>query len=187
MKKLLTFFLFFSVSYSFACNCEPISFEKAVNWADEIFVGRLVEIKELFNDPYYETPNENHMTHWSATFEVVKKWKGSKKKYITIYQDGNSCEFSFRDLNQKYLVYAENKSILGIYSTPTTWLCSRTVNQNNSSEKSNFYLDQVKLDEFFPETIKLYSFNLFSWTYLYPLFLFLIGLFVGRKTKKAVH
>ena len=187
MKKLLTFFLFFSVSYSFACNCEPISFDKAVNWADEIFVGRLVEIKELFNDPYYETPNENHMTHWSATFEVVKKWKGSKKKYITIYQDGNSCGFNFTGINQKYLVYAENNSILGVYTTPTTWLCSRTIDEYNSSEKSNYKTDQEKLDEIFPETVKLYSLNLFSWAYIYPLIVFFIGFFIGRKTKKAAR
>ncbi|AUC16440.1 hypothetical protein BTO06_15345 [Tenacibaculum sp. SZ-18] len=188
MKKfhLLTILLF-STLRTFACSCEPIPFNQAVEWADEIFVGRLIEVKELFNESYPEAPNQKHTTHWSATFEIEKKWKGSRKKYITIYQDGNSCGFNFTNINQNYLVYAENKSILGVYTTPTTWLCSRTINEYNSSEKSNYKPDQEKLDAKFPETINLYNFNLFSWSYFYPLSIFLIGLFIGRKTKKATH
>lgn len=188
MKKcFLLVVLLFSNYYLFACSCEQISFEKAVESADEIFVGRLIEIKELFNEPYYEVPNEKRTTHWSVKFEITKKWKGSSKKYITIYQDGNSCRFEFRSINQKYLVYAKNESILGIYTTPTTWLCSRTIAQYNSNEKSNYTSDQIKLDKKFPKTITLYSFNLFSWTFLYPLTIFLVGLFIGRKSKKATH
>ncbi|CAL2089540.1 hypothetical protein [Tenacibaculum sp. 190524A05c] len=188
MKRVLLFtILTFSTLSTFACSCEQIPFYEAVNRADEIFVGRLIEVKELFNESFPETPNQKYTTHWSATFEVEKKWKGSKKRYITIYQDGNSCEFNFTNINQKYLVYAENKSILGVYTTPTTWLCSRTIGRNDPSVDSNYNSDQIKLDAQFSETINLYSFNLFSWTYFYPLSIFLVGLFIGRKTKKAIR
>ena len=44
MKKfhLLTILLF-STLRTFACSCEQIPFNQALEWADEIFVGRLIE------------------------------------------------------------------------------------------------------------------------------------------------
>lgn len=70
----------------YCCGYEIQSFEDAVKYSDEIFTGRLIELKEVTYD--HHELGETFTNMWSATFEVEKKWKGSRDKYMTVFQPG---------------------------------------------------------------------------------------------------
>ena len=97
MSRILFFFLVLLTSLeAFSCSCDTISYQKAIDWADEIFVGRLIEIKEVQTE--LDVHGDPYTRIWYALFEVEKKWKGSKKKYVKVYQPSTSCDFEFQAL-----------------------------------------------------------------------------------------
>ncbi|WP_442265043.1 hypothetical protein ACSIGC_11925 [Tenacibaculum sp. ZS6-P6] len=190
MKKYILSLFFISLSiYNYACSCNDIPFEKAVEWADEIFIGRLIEIKEVKYETSLDDPEERYTRLWYAKFEITKKWKGSNKKYIKVYQPSTSCDFDFNSLNRHYLVYTKKEEVFKFFNTEneisrhTTWLCARNREYEfvNEPEDSDYF----KLNKLFPNEVKLSNFQI-NWKLpLLGVLIFITGLFIGRKTKKA--
>jgi hypothetical protein len=181
-------------TYSFkslGCSCDFIKFEEAVEWADEIFIGRLLEIKEVEFEINEQQPKEKYTRVWYALFEIEKKWKGSNKKFIKVFQPSTSCDADFGRLGRDYLVYAKKQKMFR-YSTDnktnvklTTWLCSRSVSDLvyfNPSEKEDD--DRPLLNKRFPKLIKLSSFNINYRKIIYGTLIFVFGLFIGYRIKK---
>lgn len=188
MKKLITLFLLIISTNSFACSCNDISFEKAVDWADEIFLGRLIEIKEVKFEFNEQHPEEKYTRIWYALFEVEKKWKGSSKKYVKVYQSWTSCDTEFNALGRLHLIYAKKQDLFPYYKNHksevrlTTWLCSRTREYQGVNEPNN---DIKLLEKEFPKKIILNSFHINYQNIFYGLIILFVGLFLGFKLKKT--
>ncbi|CAL2079299.1 hypothetical protein [Tenacibaculum sp. 190524A05c] len=193
MKRLLLFtILKFSTLSTFACSCSFIPFKDAVEWVDEIFIGRLVEIKEVEYEVSHQNNNERYTRLWYAKFEVSKKWKGSDKKYIKVYQPSTSCDAEFNQINRTYLVYAKKKRVFTFFNTQnttnelTTWLCARNREYWFVNEKEDS--DYFKLNKIFPNEVKVYNYSIINWKlYFYGILILFAGFFLGVKTKKATH
>lgn len=188
MKKLLFLFLLFITTSSFACICNDIPFKEAIEWADEILFGRLIEIKEVEFEVNEQYPEEKYTRSWYALFEVDKKWKGSSKKYIKVYQPSTSCDAEFQSLGNYYLVYAKKEEIF-MFSPKnksdvklTTWLCSRSRQYQGVNEPNN---DIELLNKQFSNKVKLNSFEINLPSIICGILIFLLGLFIGTKLKKA--
>ncbi len=149
----------------FACSCGPLPFDTAVESSDEIFIGRIIEMdfdRDLFPSRVSEHFPLTREVYWVATFEVSKKWKGSRKSKIRVRQTGNSCEFEFQ-FGAEYLVFAESDGSIGWNGTKnyTTWLCARTISTVYFTEwgKEDWtWDDRDRLDEQFPNPVQTASF-----------------------------
>ena len=192
MKKIILFTFFAFISFeSFSCSCDAISFDKAIKWADEIFIGRLIEVKELYSETFEQDPDKKYTGAFYAEFEVEKKWKGSSNKYIRIYQKSSSCQFYFTNIGSSYLVYAKKEDMYWFMKkTPTTHLCSRTISKHKLEsffDNKKFPDDRPELDKTFPNLVKINSIY-FNWiSILKWLFVFSFGLFIGYKLKKKIN
>ena len=107
-SRLMIFLLFGLPNVVLACSCSWMPYQECIEWADEIFLGRVVAIKEVDKQ---EVDGTLSTGIWSCTFEVTKKWKGSSSKYVTIYQPNNSCDAYFRLPDYEYIVYAKRQDI----------------------------------------------------------------------------
>jgi hypothetical protein len=192
MKKGFLFFLALLIYLPvFSCNCDGLSYEEAVARADEIFVGRLIETKEVLTDSYDD--GQKYTRLWYALFEVETKWKGSNKKYVKVYQPSTSCDFEFRYLGIRYLVYA-NHGELFWHGDPrsfeglNTWLCSRTMEERYFSG-ANITMDDVpRLNRSFPDSIRLIDNRIINTTNIILVVLILVsifGFFYLRNRKKV--
>lgn len=175
---------------SYSCSCDTISFNEATEWADEIFFGRLIEIKEI--ETYQELDGKNHTRIWSALFEVEKKWKGSNSKYVEVFQPNTSCDYFFHLSNQSYIVYAKKEELIRWDSTQSfiglgTWLCARNADASvYHMYNKNGYDDRNNLDRKFKKPIVLSSFN-FNWKKIgITLLILLLGIIIGRKIEKRI-
>ncbi|MCM3711317.1 hypothetical protein [Sporosarcina luteola] len=114
-----------------ACSCiMPPSPEEALDKADAVFSGEVVEIvenKKFFGGAYGRTVH----------LKVDKAWKGIKESETSIttgYDDGD-CGYSF-EKGQKYLVYA-SASNMYVPGTLSTTICHRTTELSNAAEDLN--------------------------------------------------
>lgn len=190
MKKILAFLFFNFLGFSgiYACSCDSLSFEEATEWADEIFIGRLIQIKEV--NTYEQDDGQKATRVWSALFEVEKKWKGSNEKYVEVFQPNTSCDFFFELSNEPYIVYAKNDDLFNYepqksFKALTTYLCSRTANDYIYNNMGSFgFDDREKLDKKYPHPIVL-SGSLVSWRFLlFGILVFLFGLILGVILKR---
>jgi hypothetical protein len=186
MKYSFLFLAFFISFAANACSCDTISFKKAIKWADEIFIGRLIEIKEVKSES--DSHGDKYTRVWYALFEVEKKWKGSNKKYVKVYHPSTSCDFDFNLLGRKYLVYAKNEELFWYedknhYEALTTWLCSRTLHEIEFSG-ANITVDEVpRLDKTFPNDITLINNKIINGLTITVLILLIILGFVYFKKR----
>lgn len=154
-----------------ACSCDPISFKDAIEYADEIFVGKITKAERFENGKFINADNKEEINwDWRYYFEIEKKWKGNSKSKLIVYHQGTSCDLFFDIYEREYLVYASRKSgkenPLGITIGPnngkeklTTWLCSRTIH-NYYWEEENWFEDDIeKLETEFPDKIELSKFQ----------------------------
>lgn len=190
MNKLITTLVIclIGLSKSFACSCDTISFKEATEWADEIFFGRLIEIREV--EAFQDADDRSHTRIWVALFEVEKKWKGNNDKYVEVFQSNTSCDFAFDFPSQAYIVFAKYGEIIEWDSTKSykglgTWLCARNADASTYNLWTEYgFDDRDKLDQKYPDQIELTGFNI-DWDYvLVGLIIFLIGLVAGRVIKK---
>ena len=165
---IISFLLLLTSLYGYCCSCDYQSFEDAIKHSDEIFLGRIIEMKEV-KTVYDEEDGYPYTRMWSAKFEVEKKWKGSNDKYVTVYQPNTSCDFLFEFPSHPYLVYARNGELFLWDSTESftgldTWLCSRTAGAEIYYGWINDSLgdDRPLLDKAFPNHIDLRS-NYYDW------------------------
>jgi len=190
MKKTIIILAIYllGLSNSFACSCDTISFKEATEWADEIFFGRLIQIREV--ETYQESDEKPHTRIWAALFEVEKKWKGSSDKYIEVFQPNTSCDFYFDFPSQPYIVYAKYYELIEwdpteSYRALGTWLCARNADASIYNLWTEYgFDDRQKLDEKYPDTIELSGFNIeWKWVII-GLPVFLLGFILGRIIKK---
>ena len=150
-----------------ACSCDTISFKDALEYADEIFVGKIVKAERFENGKFLNADNQEKINwDWRYYFEVKKKWKGNNKSKLIVYHQGTSCDLFFDIYEREYLVYAsrqseeQNISEITIHSNNkkgklTTWLCSRTIDNPYNNKESWFEDDIEKLEKEFPNEIQL--------------------------------
>lgn len=190
MKKitLLLFTYFICISEGFACSCDTVSFARATEWADEIFFGRVIEIREV--ETYQHEDGIREIKIWGVLFEVEKKWKGSSKKYVEVFQSGNSCDFNFEFNGQSYLVYAMEDELSPWDSTQTfkgltTWLCARNADYYTYNYYGEYgFDDRPRLDKKYPNLIEVSGYNI-EWKWFGIVFVtFVIGLITGLKLKR---
>ena len=117
------------------CNCSDRSFVQQSDWADEIFIGSLIQ-KESAHEEYAQVLDTVNY----FVFEVSKKWKGGPEKYITIIETHSTCDMPFDLLGEEYIIYAYRDN----YNTFTTSRCTRSINTNSFTE--NNYDDRKLLD-----------------------------------------
>ncbi len=190
MKHVFTILAicFLGLTKSYGCGCDTISFKAATEWADEIFFGRIIRIREV--QSYTEWDGKPDTRIWAALFEVEKKWKGSHSKYVEVFQPHTSCDFSFEFPSQPYIVYAKEGELIVWDSTQSfyalgTWLCARNADYATYNlYTENGFDDRFKLDGKYPVPIKLAGFNMDWKLIIIGLVIFLIGILLGRIIKK---
>lgn len=190
MKKIiiLLFIYFICILEGFACSCDTISFVEATEWADEIFFGRVIQTREV--ETYQDEDGNRDTQIWGILFEVEKKWKGSSKKYVEVFQAGTSCDFNFEFPSQSYIVYAREAELIEWDSTQTfqalgTWLCARNADASTYNYWRDYgFDDRPKLDKKYPTPIEVSSFNI-DWKWFGLAFAtFVIGLIIGLMLKQ---
>lgn len=175
----------------YSCSCVTIPFDRATEMADEIFLGRLIQLKEATT---HQTPAEGDCTKiWSALFEVEKKWKGSNDKYVEVFQNGTSCDYQFDFPNHPYIIYASYGNVSYPDSTKSsvklvTWLCTRNADASTYNLwRDNGFDDRKKLDIKYSEPITLLRYN-FNWKWIGIAFvIYLLGIVSGMKLKKQIN
>ena len=173
LRKRLTY-LIFSVVLSIgaitpkisACSCDTISFDRAVNYADEIFVGKVFKAEKIENGKFKNSNGKKEINWiWSYHFNVKEKWKGNNKSTLIVYHQGTSCDYYFDIYEDEYLVFASRKSekedpfgvtILANNNKKelSTWLCSRTIYNHSWDELNWFDKDIERLNQLFPNQIQ---------------------------------
>lgn len=203
VKSVLLILFGLTHSNTNACSCDTVSFEKAVDYADEIFIGKIVKAELFENGSYHYGDEEKFNWDWRYYFKVNRKWKGSSDSELVVSQQGNSCDLYFNINKEEYLVYAtyesgeENPVGVSIGSNNgennlSTWLCSRTIydgslpiHNDTVFEKTWYESDVSELNEKFPEKIALSKNYLNGKTLQVVGFaaIILIAFLIGRKTK----
>jgi hypothetical protein len=197
VKKLalIYFILLLFTSKGKSCGCDLTPYKRAVNQADEIFLGKVIELKEVAKiDPYTINGKTSYRRLVRATFEVEKKWKGNSNKIIEIYQETSSCMQSF-DFMEKYIIYAKKHETS---DTLSTWLCTRNADHMTFDWKyynsydtlySKGWDDRPRLDEDFSSVKLIENENFktgkgYTFKIIFGILCLLIGIFIGNKTKK---
>lgn len=178
---------------SFGCSCDSIPFNIAIDESTEIFYGKVIKIHETDQHLPTKIDGFSHSSTktWCTTFEVIKKWKGSSKKVVEIYQEGTSCDVFF-DFGQGYIVYAKNQKSVSTQENSIklwTWLCSRTHPPFNDNYNRGWD-DRKRLDQTFPNHIKtsktLNFFEDYILKFLVLLSLFFAGILFEKKKQKLL-
>lgn len=160
-----------------ACSCDTISFDDALVYADEIFLGELIKIEKVKAGTFeYEDGESIQMWEARYYFEVIEKWKGRSNRIMILYEERGSCEFSFRMMDKKYLVYAsygiemhdpeENNSYYD--NKLTTWLCTRTTPDRSYYDNPGWFQSDIeKLNGMFPNKVKTINYNTINYWMLF--------------------
>ncbi len=94
----------------YACFCDSDEIETA-NYSNynEVFLGKVLNVERIEANQVYE--GEDYTSVGSiTTFEVIKKWKGGKSKFLKIYQQQTSCGIDFTISNSRWIISAYKKS-----------------------------------------------------------------------------
>ena len=142
-----------------ACFCISEDIETA-NYStyEELFLGKILNIERIAVSEIRGKEKYEYVGT-ITTFEVIKKWKGSNKKIIKIYQQESSCGLEFSITNSRWIISAYRKSFVTevfrkIY--PDKYLqtdnCSLYVEE---LDYDGFENDIKKIDKKFPNEIEL--------------------------------
>ena len=122
-----------------ACSCAGSEPKEALDWADAVFYGTVLEVKtvtkEVLNDLGHSMAQFSGDT--MALFRVHKTWKGKPGNETAIFTVGGccACGFTFRQ-GVKYIVYAyaegKNNEFLATNS------CTRTTTTMYAREDVKF-------------------------------------------------
>ena len=157
-----------------ACSCVmPPPPEDALNEADAVFSGEVVEVDEnrkLLGGSYGKTVH----------FKVDETWKGIDEPEIAITTGlgGGDCGISF-EKGQKYLVYA-SASNMYVPGTLSTTICHRTTELANAAADLNALGEGEKIKQ--PDEQIDESTN-FPWWAFAIFILGLIAIFIGFRVK----
>jgi len=93
--SLIVTILVFLTGNVFACDCTPLPLEKELKEVDHVFHGRVIAINLRSYPITYE-------------FEVLKTWKGKKRRKVTISSGIGSGDCGMIFINShEYLIYAK--------------------------------------------------------------------------------
>lgn len=128
--SLIVILFTFSVGSMFACDCTPLPLEKELKEVDQVFRGRVIAVNLRAYPIAYE-------------FEVLKTWKGKKRRKVTITSGigFGDCGISFIN-GQEYLVYAKRGK---------TTTCRRTAEIGFTQDVA---ILNWKYDKFFRKALK---------------------------------
>lgn len=167
-------FLFFAkVPSAYACSCTisfpgPLGILKALDNADAVFIGKVVNTKL-----------EKEKDNYEIVVDILKSYKYSggltQIKIFTNDPNGTTCGYPARK-DKEYLFYANEtqRGSLSIYS------CSRTGELANRMEDISF-LDRWKA--FNDSKLKIYL--LISFSSILATIIFFLGRFVISKIRKT--
>ncbi|RAP75920.1 hypothetical protein [Paenibacillus montanisoli] len=113
---------------AFACSCASVEPKEAIEQAEAVFIGTLVQVKQQRKQPGIVGPIEYRDAN---LFEVTTVFKGVNQSQVIVYDNGaeESCGIDLT-AGQSYLVYVyANKE--GEYYTS---LCSRTAELSKAGE-----------------------------------------------------
>ena len=128
MKKLMilsisTLLVFSLVQSVIACTCiEPLSPVEALEEADAVFSGEVINVKQRHN-------------FVKVTFKVSCVWKGKLEKDMDVYTSPPtvSCSFPF-EKGSEYIVYAYKNRENIFKNKLTTNMCRRTKELSDAEE-----------------------------------------------------
>ena len=110
--QIFIFFLLFSFGATeiLSCTCVNSSLSKRFKESEAVFIGKIAE-----NTPENDSEIQN-MKEGLPVLEVIKSWKGVKKKYIAVDFDfsnySGSCSALLRfEEDKEYLVFAYSKDL----------------------------------------------------------------------------
>lgn len=137
MRGLIIVGLILLCTDTFSCSCGRIGILKNKRRSDVVFVGRVVEIKEIKTEEQITgTDHKVEYRRFVFKFEVLRNYKGLKKKgFITITTTGGGADCgNYFDQGKKYLVYSrkhEGKLMTQLSDQKTeefltTSVCTRT-------------------------------------------------------------
>lgn len=140
-----------------ACWCVGYEIEKLIfEDFDEIFEGKIVAI-EKFNYPL----NEGYVLDGvEITFEVSKKWKGTPKSKLHIYQEISTCYYNF-SINDKWIILSSLGDLTYFYDADNKKYLSKNVLLTDQcfpifkKSDKDFKRIEKRLNNFFPNEIQL--------------------------------
>ena len=98
-----------------ACECDPPSQRSTFNHSSAVFIGEVIEIADS-DVPLFKDLKPAPKSSFAVTFKVIEYWKGVRGSQVVVHSDlgGMPChQFAFRK-GEKYLVYAEGKTLIAI-------------------------------------------------------------------------
>lgn len=111
-----TFFIFLVLgsSLAYACSCSDPSQRQRFRAADAVFVGEVLEYKELTELEHKEltkadTKKDLESFFYQVTFKIEKQWKGKRQSEITAladFDDPGNCNDLDLSVGKRILVYA---------------------------------------------------------------------------------
>lgn len=125
-----------------ACFCISEDIETANYSAyDELFLGKILDIERIEVSEIREKEKYEYVGT-ITTFEVIKKWKGSNKKIIKIYQQQSSCGLEFSITNSRWIISAYRKSFV-------TEVFRKTYpNKYLQTDNCSLYIEELDYDGF---------------------------------------
>lgn len=125
-----------------ACFCISEEIETANYSAyEELFLGKVLNIKRIEVVETYEE-EEYELVGTITTFEVIKKWKGSNKRIVEIYQQRNSCGIDFLITNSRWVISAYSKSFV------TDAFREKYPNKYLQTDNCSLYIEELDYDQF---------------------------------------
>ena len=82
---------------AFACSCKDLTTPEYYSLADEVFLGKVVDIKRTKEDGFTDY----------VTFQVKTWYKGAFRETAIVATGGSECWFDF-SARETYVVYADN-------------------------------------------------------------------------------
>jgi hypothetical protein len=130
------------------CKCPMLTVQEEVARSDAVFVGQVLRVGELVDDPAPEAHRQTAASvamaavmpgrlSWPATLRVSRAWKGGHPDSVTVL-DAGSCAVGFRE-GDSYLVYA----IRGGDGVLRTSYCMRTRHLSQMLEDDLRMLDAM--------------------------------------------
>lgn len=126
---LLLFIILIATEYANACMCGHSSVREAYNSANTIIIGKVIKIE----NPEMDERN-SYKGNQTVFIELVKSFKGSKQKVLTLSQENSTCDWwfdEFKNLGKTYLFYLskyKKKDIYGVIS------CGRSKKTTQASD-----------------------------------------------------
>ena len=115
MRYLLTCLFICSIYSLKACFCDTPTVESAnFNHYETFFLGKVVKIERLEASVDHKDDVYTYVGT-VTTFEILNNWKGEQRKFITIYQESNSCSIPFYIANQRWIISAYKKKFVQLY------------------------------------------------------------------------